>query len=101
MDEILTDNKGKFTINEQVLTNELTNTEANEQNEKTEYCFHHNQIYRQSSFFSHSNLTRLRWFGSNCNWVLSNIYFLSSQRTNEVLAFILYTRFPPIRVFER
>ena len=76
-----------------VLTEELTNIEANEQNEKSEYCFHHNQICRQSPCFYHSNPTRLLWLGSNCNWVLSIIYFLHSQRTNEILAFILYTCF--------
>ena len=47
---MLTDNKGKITVNVQLLTKELTNTEANGQNEKSEYCFHHNQISRQSSF---------------------------------------------------
>lgn len=58
-----------------VLTEELTNIEANEQNEKSEYCFHHNQICWQSAFFYHCNPTRLLSLGSSCNWVLFNITF--------------------------
>ena len=45
-----------------VLTEELTNIEANEQNEKSEYCLHHNQICKQVFFLlTVPNATSLVW----------------------------------------